>query len=91
MRTTRRRPLKPTEYRTKAELLKPSTVPEILALYDVSYKTWRTWIKPHQEALGPLLARIYTPLQMELIFKALGYPYYIILKDEDEETKEQAA
>ena len=53
---------------------KPYTMKELAALYGVSTKTLRTWLHPHQQAVGEKISRYYTSLQVRTIFEKLGSP-----------------
>lgn len=41
-------------------------------LYDVTPKTLRTWLQPHQDAIGKRIGRYCTILQVQIIFEKLG-------------------
>lgn len=43
-------------------------------LYGKSTRTMRSWLKPHNELIGPCLGRSYTPRQLKIIFEKLGPP-----------------
>lgn len=53
---------------------KPCTLKELAALYNVSTKTIRTWLLPHQPFIGQKTGRYYTTLQVRIIFDKLGTP-----------------
>ena len=59
---------------TNEKGVKPYTTKELAALYGVSPKTLRTWLLPHQEAVGKRVSRYYTSLQVHIIFERLGPP-----------------
>lgn len=54
--------------------IKPSSLTELAAVYGVSTHTMKKWITPHQEAIGKKSARLYTALQVKIIFEKLGVP-----------------
>lgn len=54
--------------------VKAYTITELARLYGISLKTLRTWLSPHQQAIGPRLGRYYTVLQVRRIFECLGQP-----------------
>jgi hypothetical protein len=56
--------------------VKPYMPKELAKLYDVTPKTLRTWLQPHQDAIGKRNGRYYTILQVQIIFEKLGNPYY---------------
>jgi DNA-binding transcriptional MerR regulator len=59
---------------TNGQLVKPYTAKELAALYGVSTKTLRTWLQPHQDAVGKKVSRYFTALQIQVIFEKLGVP-----------------
>jgi len=56
------------------QVAKPSTLKELAAMYNVSTKTIRTWLLPHQISIGQKTGRYYTSLQVRIIFDKLGTP-----------------
>ena len=54
--------------------IRPYTLSELAALYGVSTKTMRNWLLPHQESIGKRVGRLYTTLQVKIIFEKLGVP-----------------
>ncbi len=55
-------------------LVKAYTISELAALYGISTKTIKTWLKPHAQEIGPRLGRYYTTLQVRTIFEKIGEP-----------------
>ena len=55
-------------------LLKACNIKELAAMYHVTLKTMRTWLKPFQNKVGPRIGHNYTPLQVGIIFDCLGLP-----------------
>ena len=55
-------------------IVKAYTISELAALYGISTKTIKTWLKPHVTAIGPRLGRYYTVLQIRIIFEKIGMP-----------------
>jgi len=49
-------------------------VNDLTVLYGVSYKTMRSWLKPFAEEIGLRKSFMFTPKQVEHIFKKLGTP-----------------
>ena len=47
---------------------------ELAALYNVSYKTIRVWIKPFKSELGNYTGKRFTIAQVQLIFNKIGNP-----------------
>ena len=54
--------------------LKPYTPKEFRDLYGVSYKTFRTWIKPFLEEIGKPIGKTYNVNQVRIIIEKLGFP-----------------
>jgi transposase-like protein len=54
--------------------IRPYTLSELSVLYGVTTKTMRNWILCHQESIGKRVGRLYTTLQVEIIFEKLGMP-----------------
>ena len=54
--------------------IKPCTLTELAAIYGVGIRTMKKWITPHQQAIGQKQGRIYTNLQVKIIFEKLGLP-----------------
>jgi DNA-binding transcriptional MerR regulator len=59
---------------TNETKVKPYTAKELAALYGVSTKTLRTWLRPHRQAVGERKSRYFTALQIRVIFDCLGVP-----------------
>jgi hypothetical protein len=55
-------------------ILKPYNIKELIDMYKISYKTWRTWIAPHVATIGEKRGRYYTVNQVKTIVTILGYP-----------------
>ena len=58
----------------QATQIKPCTLTELAAIYGVGIRTMKKWIIPHQPAIGEKQGRIYTALQVKIIFEKLGLP-----------------
>lgn len=56
------------------QVAKPCTVKELAAMYNVSTKTIRKWLLPHQASIGPKTGWYFTTLQVRIIFERLGAP-----------------
>jgi hypothetical protein len=54
--------------------IKPYTVLELARLYEVSRWTFKKWIEPHEDAIGPRVGHFYNTLQVKIIFEKLGPP-----------------
>lgn len=60
--------------RTSSSPVKPYTITELAALYGMSIKTIKTWLKPHAETIGVRRGRYFTTLQVRIIFEKIGEP-----------------
>lgn len=66
---------KPEMSTTSIEVkIKPYSLTELSGLYGVSNHTMKNWIAPHHTAVGKKIGRLYTALQVKIIFEKLGLP-----------------
>lgn len=54
--------------------IKPYSLTELSGLYGVSNRTMKNWITPHNLFVGEKIGRLYTALQVKIIFEKLGLP-----------------
>ena len=54
--------------------VRPYTYKELTELYGVSKKTLQTWLRPFKEQVGEKRGRYFTVIQIDVIFKNLGFP-----------------
>jgi hypothetical protein len=54
--------------------VKAYTISELAALYGISTKAIRSWLKPHATEIGEKKGRYFTTLQVRIIFEKLGLP-----------------
>ncbi len=54
--------------------IKPYSLKELAAIYEVTPHTMRAWLLPHKEAIGERVGRYYTISQVRIIFEKLGLP-----------------
>jgi hypothetical protein len=47
---------------------------DLLKMYKVSAKIFKTWLDPLEKELGPRVGRFYTPRQVKIIFQRVGMP-----------------
>lgn len=69
--------MKPTQTLTTMENsieLRPHNLKELMALYKISYKTLKKWLKPFERELGERVGYYYTIPQVKKIFEFLGIP-----------------
>ena len=61
-------------YTVNSNLIKAYTLGELAALYKISIKTMKTWLRPHSAAIGVRVGRYFTTLQVSIIFEKIGWP-----------------
>lgn len=61
--------------------LKPHNLKELAALYGVDPRTMRTWLKPHEAAIGEKMGNYYSVLQVKTILLKLGVPSTVEIND----------
>ena len=54
--------------------IKPYSLTELSQIYGVTNRTMKNWIVKHGEAVGEKVGRLYTALQVKIIFEKLGLP-----------------
>jgi uncharacterized protein YjcR len=54
--------------------IKPYNLTELAAIYGVTVRTMKNWITRHSDAVGEKMGRLYTALQVRIIFEKLGLP-----------------
>lgn len=54
--------------------IKPYNLTELAQIYGVTNRTMKNWIIRHNEAVGEKEGRLYTVLQIKIIFQKLGLP-----------------
>jgi hypothetical protein len=54
--------------------IKPYSLTELSTLYGVSNRTMKNWIVKHDSFVGEKMGRLYTALQVKIIFEKLGLP-----------------
>lgn len=54
--------------------IRPYNLTELAAIYGVTIRTMKNWIIRHNEAVGEKTGRLYTALQVKIIFEKLGLP-----------------
>lgn len=62
--------------------IRPYSIKELAGLYRMSYKTFRKWLKPHEEAIGKKIGYYYNTYQVKMIFEKLHPPFDFTI-DED--------
>jgi transposase len=50
------------------------SIKELRQLYNVSVKTWSSWVAPFKEHLGDIKGKRYTPKQVAVLVSHLGEP-----------------
>ena len=54
--------------------VKPYSLTELANIYGVTNRTMKNWITKHSEAVGEKVGRLFTTLQVKIIFEKLGLP-----------------
>ena len=54
--------------------IKPYNLTELSAIYGVTIRTMKNWLIRHHEAIGEKTGRLYTALQVKIIFEKIGLP-----------------
>ncbi len=54
--------------------IKPYSLTELSQIYGVTNRTMKNWIARHDAAVGEKIGRLYTALQIKIIFEKLGLP-----------------
>lgn len=54
--------------------VKPYSLTELANIYGVTNRTMKNWISKHSAAVGEKVGRLYTALQVKVIFEKLGLP-----------------
>lgn len=54
--------------------LRPYSLKELAALYDVKPRTVKIWLQPFSSDIGDKKGRFYTIKQVEIIFDKIGEP-----------------
>ncbi len=55
--------------------IRPYSLKELSLLYNISIKSFNTWLSPFKEEVGKRQGRYYNVLQIEIIFHRLGPPH----------------
>lgn len=58
--------------------LRPYTLKELAILYGVNKRTFKAWLKPHEEEIGEHDGWYYLIPQVKIIFARLGLPATLI-------------
>jgi len=56
-------------------IVKPYRIMDLCAIFDVDYKTLRSWIKAHATEIGEKVGNYYTGIQVECMLAKFGRPY----------------
>lgn len=61
--------------------VRPYNTKELSALYGVSYKTFKKWLRPHKEQIGDKIGYYYNIDQVKTIFRILSLPFEFTFED----------
>ena len=62
--------------------LRPSTLKDLSALYQVDPRTFRRWLKPFEKEIGPRRGYYFSIPQVKIIFRLLELPSTIVPREE---------
>ena len=54
---------------------------QLAKAYGVDVRTFNKWLKNFQKQIGKQMGRLYTPRQINVIFREIGYPDLRIIND----------
>ncbi len=54
--------------------VRPYSLTELANIYGITNRTMKKWIIKHDEAVGEKVGRLYSALQVKIIFEKLGLP-----------------
>lgn len=54
--------------------IRPYSLTELARIYGVTNRTMKNWLVRHDDAIGEKIGRLYTALQIKIIFEKLGLP-----------------
>ncbi len=60
--------------KNKTITVRPYSLKELAALYDVKPRTVKIWLQPFSSVIGDKKGRFYTIKQVEIIFDKIGEP-----------------
>jgi hypothetical protein len=63
--------------------LKPRSLKELSALYGISSRTLKKWLKPFEKEVGKRIGYYYSITQVKKIFRFLGFPGMFYEEGED--------
>jgi len=58
-------------------IVKPYRIVDLCAIFDVSYRTLRSWIDIHVREIGERIGKYYTAIQVERMLIIFGRPCYV--------------
>lgn len=54
--------------------IKPLNYKQLAAIYDVTYRTLKSWLEPFMEDIGEIRGKTFTLKQVRIIYDKLGEP-----------------
>ncbi len=60
----------------RVPLVRPLTKTQLSRGYGINIKTFNKWLRPLYKVMGKPLGRLFTPMQVRVIFQELGRPIY---------------
>lgn len=67
-------PIRSVIFPTGQHIIKPSSLADLSLRYSVSKKTFKKWLSPFHEEIGPRLGHFYSIHQVRVIYEKLGVP-----------------
>lgn len=63
----------------KKFVVRAYTLKEMAHFYECSLKTFRKWIRPFHQDVGPRIGHFYNPRQVKTIIEKIGKPFILII------------
>jgi hypothetical protein len=62
-------------------VVKPKSVAELAKMYEMTPRTLKKWLVPHEGIIGEKIGRYFSVNQVAVIFKCLGMPNKVFTDD----------
>lgn len=59
--------------------IKPYSLTEMAGIYGVDWRTFKKWLQPFEEEIGPRNGRFYSIPQVRVIFERLSLPCSLVV------------
>ena len=57
--------------------VKPYSIRELAAMYGISVNTFKKWIRPHKDDIGPKIGHFFNARQVQFIFDKFGFRHRV--------------